>query len=118
MTYLFIFVDWIHDHIKEGLRLRRLRETPGLRGRWMKAKDASQAWILVILTGATVAVIAGLIDVVQEWMSDLKGEYCTTNWRYNSKFCCWGKQGDHAGKGSHGYACYSLYLWLSFHYRV
>ncbi|CDH57436.1 clc channel [Lichtheimia corymbifera JMRC:FSU:9682] len=85
-------IDWIHDHIKEGLRLRRLRETPGLRGRWMKAKDASQAWILVILTGATVAVIAGLIDVVQEWMSDLKGGYCTTNWRYNSKFCCWGKQ--------------------------
>ncbi|CAO3626403.1 unnamed protein product [Cunninghamella blakesleeana] len=23
-------------------------------------------------------------------MSDLKIGYCSTNWRYNSKFCCWG----------------------------
>ncbi|KAI8149051.1 chloride channel [Fennellomyces sp. T-0311] len=86
-------IDWIHEIIKEGVRVRKLREAPGWRGRWDKAKDASQAWILVILTGATVAFIAWFIDVVQEWMSDLKQGYCTTNWRYNSKFCCWGKEG-------------------------
>ncbi|CDH60749.1 predicted protein [Lichtheimia corymbifera JMRC:FSU:9682] len=55
-------------------------------------KDASQAWILVTLTGTTVALVAWLVDVVQEWMSDLKTGYCTTNWRYNSKFCCWGRE--------------------------
>lgn len=85
--------DWIHDRIKESVRIRHLRDAPGVRGRWAKAIDASQAWILVILTGATVAVIAWFIDVVQEWMSDLKEGYCTTNWRYNSKFCCWGLDG-------------------------
>ncbi|KAI9499505.1 chloride channel [Zychaea mexicana] len=85
-------IDWIHEIIKEGVRVRKLREAPGWRGRWDKAKDASQAWILVILTGAVVAFIAWFIDVVQEWMSDLKQGYCTTNWRYNSKFCCWGKE--------------------------
>jgi chloride channel 3/4/5 len=40
-----------------------------------------------------VAGIAWAIDVVQEWMSDLKQGYCTTNWRYNKQFCCWGLQG-------------------------
>ncbi|KAI9320843.1 chloride channel [Dichotomocladium elegans] len=85
-------IDWIHDRIKENLRLRRLRSAPGLHGRWAKAKDASQAWILVILTGAMVAFIAWFIDVIQEWLSDLKGGYCTTNWRHNSKFCCWNKE--------------------------
>lgn len=89
----FISTDWIHDRIKEGVRLRKIRNVPGLRGQWIKAKDASQAWILVILIGVAVAGIAWAIDVVQEWMSDLKQGYCTTNWRYNRQFCCWGLQG-------------------------
>ncbi|KAI8344822.1 chloride channel [Chlamydoabsidia padenii] len=83
-------IDWIHDRIKEGVRLRKIRTMPGLRGQWMKAKDASQAWILVILIGVSVAGIAWGIDVIQEWMSDLKQGYCTTNWKYNRQFCCWG----------------------------
>ncbi|KAI7883164.1 hypothetical protein K492DRAFT_126685 [Lichtheimia hyalospora FSU 10163] len=87
-------IDWIHDHIKEGVRLRKLRNiaSDGWRGRWIKMKDASQAWILVTLTGTTVALVAWIVDVVQEWMSDLKTGYCTTNWRYNSKFCCWDRE--------------------------
>ncbi|KAI8349423.1 chloride channel [Blakeslea trispora] len=82
-------IDWIHDRIKEGVRKRKLRSMQGIKGQLMKSSDASQAWILVILIGAAVATIAWLIDVVQEWLSDLKQGYCTTNWRLNSNFCCW-----------------------------
>ncbi|KAI9252200.1 chloride channel [Helicostylum pulchrum] len=85
-------IDWIHDRIKEGVRRRKFRDIPGIRGQIMKASDASQAWILVILIGCVVGVIAWVIDVVQEWMSDLKQGYCSTNWRLNSNFCCWGKE--------------------------
>ncbi|KAI9339123.1 chloride channel [Pilaira anomala] len=81
-------IDWIHDRIKEGVRKRKFRDIPGIRGELMKASDASQAWILVTLIGVVVAIIAWFIDVVQEWMSDLKQGYCTTNWKLNSKFCC------------------------------
>ncbi|ORX49047.1 hypothetical protein DM01DRAFT_1338223 [Hesseltinella vesiculosa] len=83
-------IDWIHDRIKEGVRLRKLRNKSGLRGQWLKAVDASQAWILVFSIGIAVASIAWFIDVVQEWMSDLKQGYCSTQWRYNRQFCCWG----------------------------
>ncbi|KAI7904064.1 chloride channel [Cokeromyces recurvatus] len=82
-------IDWIHDRIKEGVRKRKLQEVSGLRGRLLKTNDALQAWLLVILVGTVVAAIAWFIDVVQEWMSDLKQGYCTTNWRLNSNFCCW-----------------------------
>lgn len=83
-----LLLDWIHDRIKEGVRKRKFRDIPGIRGELMKASDASQAWILVTLIGVVVAIIAWFIDVVQEWMSDLKQGYCTTNWKLNSKFCC------------------------------
>ncbi|KAI8979517.1 chloride channel [Mycotypha africana] len=85
-------IDWIHDRIKEGVRKRKLHDTSGLKGRLLKISDAAQAWILVTIIGAVVAAIAWFIDVVQEWMSDLKQGYCTTNWRLNSNFCCWGTE--------------------------
>lgn len=64
----------------------------------MKTSDASQAWILVLLTGTVVAAIAWFIDVVQEWMSDLKQGYCSTNWRSNQNFCCWENKGTYNQK--------------------
>ncbi|KAI9483189.1 MAG: chloride channel [Benjaminiella poitrasii] len=82
-------IDWIHDRIKEGVRRRKLREITGLRGQLLRANDALQAWVLVILVGTVVAAIAWFIDVVQEWMSDLKQGYCTTDWKLNNNFCCW-----------------------------
>lgn len=90
-SYFTEKIDWIHDRIKDGVRRRRFRDIPGFRGQILQANDASQAWILVILIGAVVAAIAWFIDVIQEWMSDLKDGYCTTNWRMNSNFCCWEK---------------------------
>ncbi|KAG0192614.1 hypothetical protein DFQ28_008490 [Apophysomyces sp. BC1034] len=84
-------IDWIHDRIKEGLRLRKLRDQTGWRGRLENAKDASQAWIIVILTAIIVAGTAWFTDVAQELMTDWKQGYCTTKWTYNRNFCCWGK---------------------------
>lgn len=75
------------------MRKRKLQDVPGIRGEILKANDASQAWILVILIGTVVAAISWFIDVVQEWMSDLKQGYCSINWRLNSKFCCWESKG-------------------------
>lgn len=92
--HITCLLDWIHDRIKDGIRRRKLQKTPGIRGQIDRANDGSQAWILVILIGAVVAAIAWFIDVVQEWMSDIKEGYCTTNWRLNSNFCCWDIKGN------------------------
>ncbi|RCI01770.1 hypothetical protein CU098_008080 [Rhizopus stolonifer] len=81
-------IDWIHDRIKEGVRKRKLRHFQGFRGYLKRSSDGAQAWILVGMIGTTVAMIAWCIDVVQEWMSDIKQGYCTTGWQKNQKFCC------------------------------
>jgi chloride channel 3/4/5 len=85
--------DWIHDHIKEKLRLRKLRSMHGVRGHLKNLFDGAQAWILVTIIGLVVAIIAWLIDIIQELLTDWKDGFCVENWRYNRKFCCWGKEG-------------------------
>ncbi|OZJ04144.1 hypothetical protein BZG36_02843 [Bifiguratus adelaidae] len=84
-------IDWIHDYIKERVRLRKLRAKKGVRGRLMNLWDASQAWILVFIIGVITACIAAAVNIVQEWASDLKEGYCRTSWQWNRQFCCWAR---------------------------
>ncbi|KAI0221534.1 hypothetical protein L0F63_001426, partial [Massospora cicadina] len=84
-------IDWIHDYVKERVRLRRLRSVVGLKGWLVNSYDASQAWILVALIGTVCGCIAAGIDIGTEYLSDLKSGYCTANPFYNRSFCCWGE---------------------------
>jgi chloride channel 3/4/5 len=65
----------------------------GIRGHCKNLFDGAQAWILVTIIGLVVAIIAWLIDIVQELLTDWKDGFCVEKWRYNRKFCCWGKEG-------------------------
>ncbi|KAL7748192.1 hypothetical protein RI367_006376 [Sorochytrium milnesiophthora] len=87
----FSTIDWIHDFAKERIRLKRLHEIPGFRGRIASMFDASQAWIVVALVGVISGLIASFIAITEQWLSDLKLGYCRTDWYLNKKFCCWGE---------------------------
>ncbi|KAL1922632.1 uncharacterized protein VTP21DRAFT_10171 [Calcarisporiella thermophila] len=87
-------IDWIHDHVKERIRVRKMRQFKGLGAAWRNVWDRSQAWLLVTITGVITACIAALISIVSEWLTDLKNGYCTTNFRFNRKFCCWNHSGN------------------------
>lgn len=45
-------------------------------------------WIIVTLTGAITALIAGAIVESEAVLFDLKDGYCTTDWRKAKRFCC------------------------------
>lgn len=83
--------DWIHDAIKHSLRLRRLRrlkETEGVRG-WLKnVWDSSQGWLLVTMIGSVTALIAFAVISAEMVLFDLKGGYCRPDWRLAKRFCC------------------------------
>jgi chloride channel 3/4/5 len=85
----FTTIDWIHDLTKERLRLKRLRTAPGLEGKLWSIFDASQAWIVVSLIGISAGIAAAFIDIVSEWLGDMKTGYCKTDWYLNKRFCCW-----------------------------
>lgn len=96
----FTTIDWVQDSAREQIRRRaRRRENAGFfrrdgqlgwRRKLEESYDAGQAWIVVTLVGAAIGLNAGFLNIVTEWLSDIKLGYCTTAFYLNESFCCWG----------------------------
>lgn len=88
-------IDWIFEYTKERARLRVLHSSAvGLVGYAQRLLDASQEWIILVLTGLLVGALAAAIDIVSDWLGDLKAGYCSTTdggaFYLNKNFCCLG----------------------------
>ncbi|PNY24691.1 Chloride channel protein [Tolypocladium capitatum] len=89
-------IDWIFEYTKERQRLRVLSSgASGLLGYVQHLVDASQVWVVLILTGLLVGAIAAGIDVTTDWLGDLKLGFCSSgpeggHFYLNKSFCCYG----------------------------
>ncbi|OBT59570.1 hypothetical protein VE04_00009 [Pseudogymnoascus sp. 24MN13] len=97
----FTTIDWVQDAAREQQRREaRRREnarffTRGGKAGWRyqlwEAYNAGQGWIVVTLIGAAIGLNAALLNIITEWLSDIKLGYCTTGFYLNQNFCCWGE---------------------------
>lgn len=89
-------IDWIFEYTKERQRLRLMdSSSSGLVGYAQHLLDASQVWIILLLTGISVGAIAAFINIASDWLSDLKLGYCSSgpeggHFYLNKGFCCYG----------------------------
>lgn len=90
-------IDWIFEYTKERQRLRVLSSSAGggLIGYVRHLLDASQVWIILLLTGVSVGAIAAGIDVTTDWLGDLKLGFCSSgpeggHFYLSKSFCCYG----------------------------
>ncbi|KAK8161012.1 voltage gated chloride channel [Phyllosticta citrichinensis] len=98
----FTTIDWVQDAAREQLRRKARRQKkagflergggPGWRHKLADAYDAGQAWIVVLLVGVAIGLNAAFLNIVTEWLSDIKLGYCTTAFYLNEQFCCWGAE--------------------------
>ena len=97
----FTTIDWVQDAAREQLRRRARRlegrggtssSVHGLRRKVWELYDAGQAWIVVTLVGAAIGLNAAFLNIVTEWLSDIKLGHCTTAFYLNENFCCWGAE--------------------------
>ena len=98
----FTTIDWVQDAAREQLRRRARKyekaKASGRRGGWdlrqriWELYDAGQAWIVVTLVGAAIGLNAAFLNIVTEWLSDIKRGHCTTAFYLNENFCCWGAE--------------------------
>ncbi|KAI1172692.1 voltage gated chloride channel [Nemania sp. FL0916] len=96
----FTTIDWVQDAAQERIRRNtQRRKTAGLYGHgrvsWRyqlwESYDAAQGWIVVTLIGAAIGLNAAFLNIVTEWLGDVKTGYCTTGFYLNENFCCWGE---------------------------
>ncbi|KAL8946493.1 MAG: hypothetical protein Q9222_007119 [Ikaeria aurantiellina] len=91
-------IDWIFEYTKERQRLRFLySQAAGLFGYAQQLLDASQIWIVLVITGLAAGVLAAGIDIASDWLGDLKTGYCKPgagggHFYLNKGFCCWGHE--------------------------
>ena len=92
-------IDWIFEYAKERQRLRILRAgTPGLMGYIRRLLDASHVWVVLVMSGIAVGVLAAGINVVGDWLGDIKFGFCQHRgegggqFYLNKNFCCAGHE--------------------------
>lgn len=110
----FTTIDWVQDAAREQLRRKARRQEAagfferngrlGWRRKLWESYDAGQAWIVVTLIGAAIGLNAAFLNIVTEWLSDMKLGYCTTAFYLNENFCCWGAES----------GCAEWHRWSSF----
>ena len=98
----FTTIDWVQDSEQEQLRRRaRQKENAGFferkghfgfRQKIWESYDAGQAWIVVTLVAAAIGLNAAFLNIITEWLSDIKLGHCTTAFYLNENFCCWGAE--------------------------
>lgn len=98
----FTTIDWVQDAAREQQRRKARRQERagfferegrlGWRRKLWEAYDAGQGWIVVTLIGAAIGLNAAFLNIVTEWLSDIKRGYCTTAFYLNESFCCWGAE--------------------------
>jgi chloride channel 3/4/5 len=67
----------------------------GFLGQLNQLWDASQVWLILLATGAASGILAAAIDIVSDWLGDIRTGYCyggegTGGFYLSKAFCCWG----------------------------
>ncbi|KAJ5091951.1 hypothetical protein NUU61_006821 [Penicillium alfredii] len=99
----FTTIDWVQDAVYEQSRRRAKRRSGagfwdqdglfGWRRKVHESYDAGQAWLVVTLVGMAIGLNSAVLNIVTEWLADIKLGHCSTAFYLNQQFCCWGAEG-------------------------
>ncbi|KAI4761238.1 CLC voltage-gated chloride channel [Aureobasidium sp. EXF-3400] len=119
----FTTIDWVRDAAREQQRRKAKRQERagfqqregrlGWRRRLWDAYDAGQAWLVVTLIGTAIGLNAAFLNIITEWLSDIKLGHCTTAFYLNESFCCWGAEEEWRAWSSHVIFRYIIYILFS-----
>ncbi|GAB1320726.1 chloride channel [Madurella fahalii] len=91
-------IDWIFEYTKERQRQRMLHSSSvssiPILGYIQRFVDASQVWVVLILTGLAAGALAAGIDITSDWLGDVKYGFCSSidggKFYLSKTACCFG----------------------------
>ncbi|XP_032835610.2 H(+)/Cl(-) exchange transporter 4 [Petromyzon marinus] len=87
----FNTIDWVREKSRDRERHRKItsRRRESVWNFVRSVFDAWSGWLVVTLVGISAGALAGLIDIVSDWLSDVKEGVCVGELWYNREQCCW-----------------------------
>ncbi|KAG8194809.1 hypothetical protein JTE90_017250 [Oedothorax gibbosus] len=87
----FHTIDWQRDTSRDSYRQKYIMRKMGESfGDWAYGcYDRITGWICVLIVGVAAGCVAGLIDIGESWLSDLKHGVCPEAFWLNKEQCCW-----------------------------
>lgn len=76
--------------------------------------SAAQAWIVLTIIGCVLGSLAGSVNIITEWLSDLRTGHCTLGIYLNRDFCCPGEEICPQWKSWTGYVVTDYFSYILF----
>ncbi|KAK9451365.1 chloride channel [Limtongia smithiae] len=83
-------IDWIHEYHKERQRKQKYEKLPLFRRWYRQLADSGQVWFVLFATGISAGLLAAGIDIVANWLGDIKSGRCKSAFYLTHDFCCLG----------------------------
>lgn len=61
------------------------------RYRIQESYEAAQGWIVITIIGIAIGMNAAFLNIITEWLADIKLGHCKKAFYLNEDFCCWGE---------------------------
>jgi len=91
----FKTIDWVNDNLQNHKRKLLLTQKTTKRHmtklRLLNIYQSLQTYIILTVVGITIGFVAGSLNIVTEYLSNIRTGYCSTHFYLNKSFCCWGE---------------------------
>ncbi|CAI5758878.1 unnamed protein product [Candida verbasci] len=88
----FRTIDWVEDELDE--QKQRILKIRTIHSQSINFKDKIlpqiQNWVILAIMGIIIGLIAGCLNIITSWLSNIKTGHCSSNFYLNQAFCCWG----------------------------
>lgn len=92
------------------------------RYRIQESYEAAQGWIVITIIGIAIGMNAAFLNIITEWLADIKLGHCKKAFYLNEDFCCWGEDKGKTANAvlsrrvgySHALGCADWQRWTGF----
>ncbi|CCH40661.1 Chloride channel protein [Wickerhamomyces ciferrii] len=87
----FKTIDWLNDNLQSNKRKVLLSNTNKTSFKWLNLYRSLQTYVILTAVGITIGFVAASLNIVTEYLSNIRTGYCSSHFYLNKSFCCWGE---------------------------
>ncbi|ODV91446.1 hypothetical protein CANCADRAFT_55324 [Tortispora caseinolytica NRRL Y-17796] len=87
-------IDWTNEYAKDRKRNMELSEDTSFYGKLRYLLDYAAVLIVIIAAGLLTGFVESTIDIVVNWLGDIKTGTCNSGFYLAKTYCCWYEPSD------------------------